>query len=91
MGFLWSLISRRTKLVIEAEKFSLPSETEFFNTIGQNTTFIDDKNGDPKAAVYSHKFADIYFLRREINRAITPAPSKTKILGSGIATLSGVA
>jgi len=33
MGFLWSLISRRTKLVIEAEKFSLPSETEFFNTI----------------------------------------------------------
>ena len=46
MGFLWSLISRRTKLVIEAEKFSLPSETEFFNTIGRTKKYSNPHHSD---------------------------------------------
>jgi hypothetical protein len=58
---------------------------------GQQQTFSANKNGDPKAAVYSYIFTGIYFLRRKINKAITPATSKGKILGSGIVTSSGVA
>jgi len=39
MDSLWPLISQITKPVIEAENFSPPSVTEFFNTIGHELSF----------------------------------------------------
>jgi len=38
--FLWTLIFERTKRVKEAKNFSLLPETEFFNRIDPNETFM---------------------------------------------------
>ena len=52
--------------------------------------FYTHFKGDPKAAVYSHTSAGIYFLRRKRSITITPASNKGKTLGSGTGS-SGVA